>query len=285
MPSDYQVHSKLFYTTVGVTTCENITGTPERIAEEGDEKRYTNSSVPGIDNLSSLIQGLHGLVCARSPVGLDCGCGAHFFVHQCAELGWGVLGFDAVGEQIELAHKQYPDSSTRYRCHDFLADGIPVPDASQDFLFCNAVCQHFSTPELNRVLADMHRVLKDGGVLLAIFKTKIRDYPAFHRETGIDIRPLDVDEGKVLVDDPLLEKVLASISASERKRASERLETKERLFHLFDVQEMLDAAGAIGFDVVEQVEFVNGARHRGIVEYRTGRCIPSAAVFLRKPKL
>ena len=283
MPSDYQAHSKLYYTTIGVTTYESVTGTPDRIAEEADDKRYSNTSIPGIDNLSSLIHCLRRLVGTnRGPSGIDCGCGAHFFVHQCAEWGWDVLGFDAVAEQIALAHQQHPESAGRYRCHDFLADGIPVQDASQDFLFCNAVFQHFSTPELNRVLTDMHRVLKDGGVLLAIFKTKIRDYPAFHRETGIDIQPLDVDEGKVLVDDPLLGRVLTSLSASERKRARDRLGTKERLFHLFDVQEMLDAAGAIGLDVVERVEFANGAKHRGIVEYRTGRLIPSAAVFLRK---
>ena len=89
----------------------------------------------------------------------------------------------------------------------------------------------FSTPELNRVLADMHCVLKDGGVLLAIFKTKIRDYPAFHRETGIDIRLLDVDEGKVLVDDPLLPRPPSFFASLNCNDPSELLRVAHRKMH------------------------------------------------------
>lgn len=283
MSSDYQVHSKLYYKTVGVATYKTVTGTPERIAAEHNEQRYTNTNISGIHNLNYLIESLRNLVGSTpNPKGIDYGCGAHFFVHQCAQWGWDVLGFDVVAEQIELAHQQYPDSANRYRCHDLLADGIPVADASQDFIFCNAVFQHFSSSELTKVLGDMKRVLKDSGVLLAIFKTKIADYTAFQRETSIDIHSVDIDEGKVMVDDPLLNKVLTGLSVDERKKITAQLKTERRLFHLYDVDELLDQARAIGLEVVDEVELANGVKTRGVVTYRSGRGIPSAAIFCYK---
>lgn len=75
---------------------------------------------------------------------VNIGCGASF--HPA----W--LNFD-----IEPATREVRPLDTRL--------GIPLPDASADACYCSHVIEHLTVVETRKVLSDIHRVLKPGGIV------------------------------------------------------------------------------------------------------------------------
>ena len=108
--------------------------------------------------------------------GVDYGCGSHYFVDDMQwQYGWDVIGYDVDEVAIEDAREKYPNSKDRYQVLDLLREKMPLPDSSQDFVFCNAVIQHFDDRETEWALTDIARVLTPGGILLLIFKRKVEE--------------------------------------------------------------------------------------------------------------
>jgi ubiquinone/menaquinone biosynthesis C-methylase UbiE len=103
--------------------------------------------------------------------GLDAGCGSGardvFFYWQ---LGYDVVGFDAVDENIRVAKELHPEIAEKVSVAD-LSKPLQHPDESFDFVMCNAVIQHIA-PDLvaSVTLPELTRVLKPGGVLQLMFK-------------------------------------------------------------------------------------------------------------------
>lgn len=97
---------------------------------------------------------------------LDCGCGPGSITLGLAEtLAPGeVVGIDRDASRIEIAEQAASERGTanvRFRTADVQA--LPFADTSFDAVFAHAVLQHVKEPL--RALAEMHRVLKPGGVL------------------------------------------------------------------------------------------------------------------------
>ena len=282
--SEYQRHSQRYYAGVAAADYTETAVTKERPGRTRARTRYTGASVRGVRDLNSFIEGLRRLMRGiPRPRGIDYGCGAHYFVDLCRTAwGWDATGYDAARENIALARRLHPASAAHYIRRDLLADGIPQEDGSQDFVFSNAVFQHFSSRELALGLREIGRVLRPGGILLAVFKIKIPDWRAFEAETRIVVEVLDAAGGRIRIEDPLLKRTLESLPASQRARLDAVIRGGWRLFHVYEVGEVVALARRAALDVVPSVALAGGTARPGIVTYRSGRGIPSAAAFFRK---
>ena len=97
---------------------------------------------------------------------LDCGCGPGSITLGLAEaLAPGtVTGIERDASRVEIAEQSASErgiANVRFQTADVQA--LPFADASFDAVFAHAVLQHVREPV--RALAEMHRVLKPGGVI------------------------------------------------------------------------------------------------------------------------
>ena len=147
---------------------------------------YTNVSHPGLTSDTSLMDRLMELVPAGSR-GLDAGCGGGardvFFYWQ---KGYDIYGVDAIEENIAEARRLHPEIAERVAVAD-LREPLGYPDASFDFILCNAVIQHIEPDTaLGVTLPEFARLLKDGGVLQPMFKVGRGVATVYDRDYGAD---------------------------------------------------------------------------------------------------
>lgn len=92
---------------------------------------------------------------------LDLGCGPGRDLRAFRELGHECVGLDAAREICEMAREW---SGCEVWEQDFLT--LALPERSFDGVFANASLFHVPTRDIQRVLSDISRTLKTGGVLL-----------------------------------------------------------------------------------------------------------------------
>ena len=188
-----QEDSKKYYGELRDLHSKTFSEDPDRIEAEKTEKRYVDGNIEEIENLFTFINWLVQLIPNKKDVkGVDIGCGSHNFVDQMRrEKGWDVRGFDPDAKAIKKAQIYFPESRGSYSIADVLA-GIPLPDNSQDFVFSNAVIQHFDDSEIRSLLQEVRRILKKDGIFLVIFKRNIPDWDQFAQDSGSKVELLDV---------------------------------------------------------------------------------------------
>ncbi len=287
--SEYQEASRSYYSEMR----ESHTGvysSQQRMEEEQRKKRYTDveppEAEPSIRNLGSFIQILHGL-CGPGPGvrGIDFGCGSHWFidfVRNDPAYRWDAVGYDPDRQAIELACQRFPRSAEAYRCLDPLTAGLPEPRGTQDFIFCNAVLQHFDDDETDRALAEMSRVLRDGGYCLLIFKRWTDDLLTDHSGLKSPLRVIDAQGGKIQFCDPTMKQTIDELSPKDRERLDETTRQGWRLFHLFRVEEIIQAAARHDLRVASEVPLKNETRIPGVITYRSGKSMTTACVVTQK---
>lgn len=94
---------------------------------------------------------------------LDIGCGAHprFLIRtEFSEK----YGLDRVSEQNE--HARYPHAITRLDCDIAKEDRLPFEDKYFDVITMLAVFEHIEPERLVEVVAEIHRILRPGGVYI-----------------------------------------------------------------------------------------------------------------------
>lgn len=102
---------------------------------------------------------------------LDFGCGAGELVAavRCLDLPWTLTGADVVDgplADLQLA----ADASLRQSFLPIVDHTLPCPDDSFDIVVTNMVIEHIADPPPS--LAEIARVLKPGGLFLALFPTR-----------------------------------------------------------------------------------------------------------------
>ena len=170
---------------------------------------YTNVSHPGLNSDADLMDRLQELVPAESR-GLDAGCGGGardvFFYWR---KGYDIHGVDAIEENIAEARRLHPEIAERVSVAD-LREPLGYPDASFDFVLCNAVIQHIDpATALGVTLPEFVRLLKPGGVLQLMFKVGSGVATVYDRDYGSDrtFRLYDPNEVLSLLTDLGLELV------------------------------------------------------------------------------
>ncbi|HUU33213.1 MAG TPA: class I SAM-dependent methyltransferase [Vicinamibacterales bacterium] len=101
---------------------------------------------------------------------LDMGCGDGLLMRSFADLGHDLYGFDLPDREAALREKMGPVFGDRFDEHiRIMADErrIPFDDASFDVVYANQVFEHVRF--LDQMVAETVRVLKPGGILIALF--------------------------------------------------------------------------------------------------------------------
>jgi ubiquinone/menaquinone biosynthesis C-methylase UbiE len=112
----------------------------------------------------ALVDDLEVELCARYGTGkdvLECGCGTGLILERIKEHARRAVGIDLSPGMLELARARGLD------VHEGSVTALPFPDASFDVTCSFKVLAH--VPDVGRALAEMARVTRPGGVLLAEF--------------------------------------------------------------------------------------------------------------------
>ena len=96
---------------------------------------------------------------------LDVGCGPGSITLDLARkvAPGGVIGVDRTDEQFAAAIEQARAARLDARFEAASVYDLPFPDASFDAAFAHALFEHLAEPP--RALAELHRILKPGGVI------------------------------------------------------------------------------------------------------------------------
>jgi ubiquinone/menaquinone biosynthesis C-methylase UbiE len=97
---------------------------------------------------------------------LEVGCGAGDQAVCLVEAGFSVIASDLSREAVKVARATTTEAGHTISLLNSDAEHIPVADASIDACVCGLLLHHFS--QFDRVAADIQRVLRPGGVVVAI---------------------------------------------------------------------------------------------------------------------
>lgn len=95
---------------------------------------------------------------------LDLGCAGGFMAEAIAQHGAHVTGIDPAAEAVEAARRHADNSGLRITYDVGVGEALPYPVAAFDAVVCVDVLEHVA--DLNRVLAEVTRVLRPGGLFL-----------------------------------------------------------------------------------------------------------------------
>jgi ubiquinone/menaquinone biosynthesis C-methylase UbiE len=125
----------------------------ERVAALGDERNLAQSRV------------LQEMIPLDRRRILDVGCGDGFWSARiAASMPWGdVVGLDAGEEFIAKANRRFSSDRVSFVVGDFAR--MDFPDAAFDCVYADNSLEH--AYDVQGTLAELHRVLSDGGALLA----------------------------------------------------------------------------------------------------------------------
>ncbi len=156
-----------------------------QVAQEWRQSVYIKSSHPALKNDWDAWERLRQLTPGNRGLDAGCGAGARDVFHLWSQ-GYDVVGFDAIEENIQVAHQLHPEIAARVFVAS-LAEVLPFDDGSFDFVMCNAVIQHIE-PEVVRtvVLSELARVLRPDGVLQLMFKNGEGVLTIFDKDYGVE---------------------------------------------------------------------------------------------------
>lgn len=107
----------------------------------------------------------------RDLKGLDFGCGTGFFVSLALERGLDFHGCDTY-DGIWTTWIESVPAPIRPMIHAIEAGKLPFADASFDIVTSNQVFEHIPEPFIGPILREIARVLKPGGIFVALFPTR-----------------------------------------------------------------------------------------------------------------
>jgi len=126
---------------------------------------------------------------------LEIGCGTGHALAEFAKKGRQVVAIDLSEKMLQVAREKIISESAGL-CQ---ADGLFIPFANEQFdcVFISFTLELFDSPEIPRVLQELHRVLKNDGKLGVVSLAKqdssaVHIYEWFHRKmpTLVDCRPI-----------------------------------------------------------------------------------------------
>lgn len=101
---------------------------------------------------------------------LDIGCGTGWSTEQFVRMGANVSAIDLTEKAIELTKKRFVIYNLQADIKVGDAENIPYPDSMFDYVFVWGVLMH--TPDTEKTISEIHRVLKSGGRVAAMMYNK-----------------------------------------------------------------------------------------------------------------
>ncbi|MEM1383277.1 MAG: bifunctional 2-polyprenyl-6-hydroxyphenol methylase/3-demethylubiquinol 3-O-methyltransferase UbiG [Pseudomonadota bacterium] len=95
---------------------------------------------------------------------LDLGCGGGFMAEALASRGARVTGVDPAAQAVAAAQAHAAEVGLDIRYQTGMGEALPLSDQSMDAVVCVDVLEHVA--DLSKVLAEVHRVLRPGGLFL-----------------------------------------------------------------------------------------------------------------------
>jgi len=123
----------------------------DKIAASYDVGRFGNSYGQFIDTQERKV--LNHLAVGQNEFVLDLACGSGRL------LAYADMGLDASTEMLKLANEKFPGKPTLHAD----ADAIPLSSASLDAVISFHFFMHLDRPRIEKILCEIHRVLKGGG--------------------------------------------------------------------------------------------------------------------------
>jgi SAM-dependent methyltransferase len=138
---------------------------PDAESEAREQVRRERSAVLSDERNEAQSRRLREMIPLDRVRVLDLGCGAGAWSARiAAEHPWmHVTGVDAGEEFIAAARERYPDDRVDFAVADFLA--LPFSDGTVDCIYADNSLEHAF--DVDATLAEAHRVLAEGGVLVA----------------------------------------------------------------------------------------------------------------------
>ena len=116
---------------------------------------------------------------------LDVGCGLGNDTARFAKGGAKVTGIDIAPRAIELARANFAQRGLQGRFELMDGEAMTFAEASFDFVYCHTVL-HF-TPHPERMIQEIHRVLKPGGKALLMAVNRRSWMRLMHRLAKVEI--------------------------------------------------------------------------------------------------
>lgn len=98
----------------------------------------------------------------KATAALDVGCGGGFLTEEIARMGFVTTGVDPAARSVEAAAAHARESGLDIRYGTGSGESLPFDDRSFGAVLCCDVLEHVR--DLPRVIAEVSRVLKPGGV-------------------------------------------------------------------------------------------------------------------------
>jgi ubiquinone/menaquinone biosynthesis C-methylase UbiE len=122
---------------------------------------------------------------------LEIAPGPGYFCIELAKLGnFQITGLDISKSFVEIARRNATQAGWKIDFREGNASAMPFQDNTFDFSFCQAAFKNFSEPV--KAIAEMHRVLRPGGV--GVISDLRRDASAEELERelqGMDLGPIN----------------------------------------------------------------------------------------------
>ena len=120
---------------------------------------------------------------------LDVGCGCGNDAARFVRVGAQVTGIDLAPRSIELTIRNFSQRGLAGAFHVMDGERLAFPDNHFDLVYCHTVLQF--TPHPERMLAEIHRVLKPGKHAIIMTINRHSWMQAMHKITQVDIDYLD----------------------------------------------------------------------------------------------
>ena len=116
---------------------------------------------------------------------LEVGCGLGLELAYLGALGFQVTGIDLAPKAVEVANGYLAKKGIAGNAFVANAEKLDFPDESCDVVYSSGVLQH--TPQIDRAIAEIWRVLKPGGRILIILYHRRSWFYLLHRLSGVNV--------------------------------------------------------------------------------------------------
>jgi len=130
---------------------------------------------------------VHSMLAGERGRILDIGCAAGGDIPGYRARRFSVVGIDLASRMLEFAHGRFADDPEVHFCRADV-EHLPFTDQSMDHVVCLGVFEFLK--DYNAALAEIHRVLRPGGLAIFAIPSAISLYNVTYVLTGATIRPL-----------------------------------------------------------------------------------------------